>query len=86
MYLEAEITAATWPTTCAPDETLVMGKCIKTKILEQTPATPPAAPPTNGTTRQRLSTIELTMITGVLISAVSLAINIYNTTKRAAAT
>lgn len=48
-------------------------------------ATTTTAPNNSGTTKQRLSTIELTMITGVLISAISLAINIYNTTRRAAA-
>jgi hypothetical protein len=40
----------------------------------------------NGTTKQRLSTIEMTMIAGVLISAISLTLNIYNTMKKAAAT
>lgn len=37
----------------------------------------------NGTTKQRLSTIEITMMAGVFVSALSLAINIYNTVKKA---
>lgn len=47
-------------------------------VTEQAPTT------SNGTTKQRLSTIELTMITGVLISAISLALNIMNTMRKTA--
>lgn len=47
--------------------------------------TAPADTGGNGTTKKRLSTIEMTMIAGVLISAVSLTLNIYNTMKKAAA-
>lgn len=37
--------------------------------------------PTNGTGR-RLSTIEVTMIAGVTISAISLALNVWNTMRK----
>lgn len=38
----------------------------------------------NGTTKQRLSTIELIMMAGVTISAISLAINVWNLTRKTA--
>ncbi len=49
-------------------------------------ATAPADTSTNnGTTKQRLSTIEIIMTAGVLISAVSLGLNIWNSMRKAAA-
>jgi hypothetical protein len=36
----------------------------------------------NGTTKKHLSTIEVTLITGTFISALSLAINIWNSTRK----
>lgn len=53
-------------------------------VTNATATTTTATTPTNGTSR-RLSTIELTMIAGVTISALSLVINIYNTMRRARA-
>jgi len=55
-------------------------------VTDQAPAPVTEAAPTNGngSTKQRLSTIELIMMAGVTISAVSLAINVWNLTRKAA--
>lgn len=51
---------------------------------DSTNATTVTPPPTNGTSR-RLSTIELIMMAGVTISAISLGINIWNLTRKTSA-
>lgn len=57
---------------------------LEADLTAATDTTTVALPsPTNGTSR-RLSTIELIMMAGVTISAISLAINIWNLTRKAA--
>lgn len=59
---------------------------LEADLVAQIPdnATQPPATPSNGGTSRRLSTIEITMMVGVAISAISLALNIMNAVRKTA--